>query len=157
MRETTVTLRILGMTCTMCALTIERQLLGQRGVATATVNFALGQATIKYDANTVASKQLVQAIRDVGYDVDIERAELEVVGIVCASCVMAIETALKEIPGVIDQSVNPVTAKAVIDYDPSIVTVDKLIQTIRNTGYDVTEVPETAETARLDRERVSRT
>jgi Cu+-exporting ATPase len=156
MRETTVTLRILGMTCTMCALTIERQLLGQRGVATATVNFALGQATIKYDADTVASKQLVQAIRDVGYDVDIERAELEVVGIVCASCVMAIETALKEIPGVIDQSVNPVTAKAVIDYDPSIVTVDKLIQTIRNTGYDVTEVPETAETARLDRERASR-
>ena len=144
------------MTCTMCALTIERQLLGQRGVATATVNFALGQATIKYDADTVASKQLVQAIRDVGYDVDTERAELEVVGIVCASCVMAIETALKEIPGVIDQSVNPVTAKAVIDYDPSIVTVDKLIQTIRNTGYDVTEVPETAETARLDRERASR-
>ncbi|MGZ4846897.1 MAG: heavy metal translocating P-type ATPase [Halobacteriota archaeon] len=156
MRETTVTLRILGMTCTMCALTIERQLLGQRGVATATVNFALGQATITYDADTVAPKQLVQAIRDVGYDVDTERAELEVVGIVCASCVMAIETALKEIPGVIDQSVNPVTAKAVIDYDPSIVTVDKLIQTIRNTGYEVAEVPETAETARLDRERASR-
>jgi Cu+-exporting ATPase len=156
MRETTVTLRILGMTCTMCALTIERQLLSQRGVATATVNFALGQATITYDADTVVPKQLVQAIRDVGYDVDTERAELEVVGIVCASCVMAIETALKEIPGVIDQSVNPVTAKAVIDYDPSVVTVDKLIQTIRNTGYDVTEVPETAETARLDRERASR-
>jgi len=156
MRETTVTLRILGMTCTMCALTIERQLLSQRAVATATVNFALGQATITYDADTVVPKQLVQAIRDVGYDVDTERAELEVVGIVCASCVMAIETALKEIPGVIDQSVNPVTAKAVIDYDPSVVTVDKLIQTIRNTGYDVTEVPETAETARLDRERASR-
>ena len=156
MRETTVTLRILGMTCTMCALTIERQLLSQRGVATATVNFALGQATITYDADTVVPKQLVQAIRDVGYDVDTERAELEVVGIVCASCVMAIETALKEIPGVIDQSVNPVTAKAVIDYDPSVVTVDKLIQTIRNTGYDVTEVPETAETARIDRERASR-
>jgi len=76
----------------------------------------------------------VQAIRDVGYGVDTERAELEVVGIVCAPCVMAIETALKEIPGVIDESVNAVTAKAVIDYDPSIVTVDKLIQTIRNTG-----------------------
>jgi Cu+-exporting ATPase len=156
MRETTVTLRILGMTCTMCALTIERQLLGQRGVASATVNFALGQATITYDADTVAPKQLVQAIRDVGYDVDTDRAELEVVGIVCASCVMAIEAALKEIPGVIDESVNPVTAKAVIDYDPSIVTVDKLIQIIRNTGYDVTEVPQIAETARLDRERASR-
>ncbi|MGB9372296.1 MAG: cation transporter, partial [Halobacteriota archaeon] len=94
------------MTCTMCGLTIERQLLGQRGVASATVNFALGQATITYDADMVAPKQLVQAIRDVGYDVDTERAELEVVGIVCASCVMAIETALQEIQGVIDESVN---------------------------------------------------
>jgi Cu+-exporting ATPase len=156
MRETTITLRILGMTCTMCALTIEKQLSEQRGVKDATVNFALEQATITYDADAVAPKQLVQAIRDVGYDVDTERAELEVVGIVCVSCVTAIETALKEIPGVIDESVNPVTAKAVVDYDPSSVTVEKLIQTIQNTGYEVAEIPRTTETVRLDRERASR-
>jgi Cu+-exporting ATPase len=140
----------------MCALTIEKQLLEQRGVASASVNFAPGQATITYDADTVAPKQLVQAIRDVGYDIDTERTELEIAGIVCVSCVTAIEKALKEIPGVINESVNPVTAKALIDYDPSTVTVHKLIQTIRNTGYDVTEVPQTAETSRLDGERASR-
>jgi len=156
MHKSTVTLRILGMTCTMCALTIEKQLRDQRGVASATVNFALGQATVTFDADTVAPKQLVQAIRDVGYDVDTARVELEVVGIVCASCVMAIEKALNDVPGIIEASVNPVTAKAVIDYDPSTATVDKLIQTIRATGYDVAEVPQAAETTRLDRERASR-
>ena len=157
MRETTVTFKILGMTCTMCALTIEKQLSEQQGVVRATVNFALGQATITYNPDTIAPKQLVQVIKGVGYDVDLERVELEVVGIVCVSCVTAIENALKEVPGVIDQSINPVTAKAVVDYDPSIVTVDTLIQTIRNTGYDVAEVPPAGrETARLDREQASR-
>ena len=157
MRETTVTFKILGMTCTMCALTIEKQLSEQQGVVRATVNFALGQAMITYNPDTIAPKQLVQAIKGVGYDVDLERVELEVVGIVCVSCVTAIENALKEVPGVIDQSINPVTAKAVVDYDPSIVTVDTLIQTIRNTGYDVAEVPPAGrETARLDREQASR-
>ncbi|MGZ4862613.1 MAG: heavy-metal-associated domain-containing protein, partial [Halobacteriota archaeon] len=53
MRETTLTFKILGMTCTMCALTIEKQLLDQRGVVSATVNFALGQATITYDLDKI--------------------------------------------------------------------------------------------------------
>ena len=157
MRERTVTFRILGMTCTMCALAIEKQLSDQRGVTDASVNFALGQAKISYDPTTITPKQLVQSIRDVGYNVDSQRVELEVVGIVCASCVMAIENALKEVPGVIDQSINVVTAKAVVDYDPSVVTIDTLVKTIRNTGYEVAETPTIGvETTRLDREQASR-
>src|SRR5660397_216607 len=157
MRERTVTFRILGMTCTMCALAIEKQLSDQRGVTDASVNFALGQAKISYDPDTITPKQLVQSIRDVGYNVDSQRVELEVVGIVCASCVMAIENVLKEVPGVIDQSINVVTAKAVVDYDPSVVTIDTLVKTIRNTGYEVAETPTIGvETTRLDREQASR-
>src|SRR5665811_658025 len=70
---------------------------------------------------------------------------------------MAIENALKEVPGVIDQSINVVTAKAVVDYDPSVVTIDTLVKTIRNTGYEVAETPTIGvETTRLDREQASR-
>jgi P-type Cu+ transporter len=157
MAETTITFKVLGMTCTMCALTIEKQLLGQEGVTKATVNFALAQATVTYDPGKIAPKQLAQAIRDVGYDIDIERTELDIAGIMCVACITAIENALKDVPGVIDVSINPVTAKAVIDYDPSVVTVDTIIQTIRNTGYDVIEVPPIeAEAVRVDRERVFR-
>jgi Cu+-exporting ATPase len=41
MAGTTITFKIFGMTCTMCALTIEKQLSDQEGVTRATVNFAL--------------------------------------------------------------------------------------------------------------------
>lgn len=141
MAATTITFKVLGMTCTMCALAIEKQLSDQEGVTHANVNFALGQATVTYEPKSVRPKQLVQAIHDVGYDVAIERAELEIAGIVCVSCVNTIENALKELPGVIDESVNPVTAQAIIDYDPSVVTLETIIRTIRSTGYDVSEIP----------------
>ena len=46
------------------------------------------------------------------------------------------------------------SAKAVIDYDPSLVTVNTITQTIRNTGYDVIEVPPVeSKPLRVDRER----
>ncbi|MGZ4902007.1 MAG: copper ion binding protein, partial [Halobacteriota archaeon] len=154
MADTTITFKVLGMTCTMCALTIEKQLSDQEGVVRANVNFALGQATITYDPQRIAPKQLAQAIREVGYDVDIERAELEIAGIMCTSCIIAIENDLKKLTGVIDESINPVTAQAVIDYDPSVVTLETIIQTIRNTGYDVIEVPPVgAEAELIDREK----
>ena len=157
MAETTITFKVLGMTCTMCALTIEKQLSDQEGVTSANVNFALGHATVTYDPKRIAPKQLAQAIRDVGYDVDIERAKLEIAGIVCVACITAIENALKEVPGVIDESINPVSAQAVIDYDPSVVTLEKIIQTIRSTGYNVMDVPPVeAEAELVDREKAFR-
>ena len=157
MAETTIAFKVLGMTCTMCALTIEKQLSDQEGVTSANVNFALGNATVTYDPKRTAPKQLVQAIRAVGYDVDIERTELEIAGIVCVACITTIENALKDVPGVIDESINPVTAQAVIDYDPSVVTLEKIIQTIRSTGYDVMEVPPFgAEAELVDREKAFR-
>ena len=141
----------------MCALAIERQLSDQEGVTSANVNFALGNATVTYDPKRIPPKQLVQAIRDVGYDVDIERAELEIAGIICVACITAIENALNEVPGVIDESINPVSAQAVIDYDPSVVTLEKIIQTIRSTGYDVMDVPPFGTEAELvDREKAFR-
>ncbi|MGZ4848952.1 MAG: heavy metal translocating P-type ATPase [Halobacteriota archaeon] len=158
MTEATVTFKVLGMTCTMCSLAIEKQLSDQEGVTHANVNFALGQATVTYDPRIISPKQLVQAIRDVGYDADIARAELEIAGIVCVSCVNTIEGALKELPGVIDQSINSVTAHAIIDYDPSVVSLETIIQTIRSTGYDVVEIPPMgAETELVDRERAFQT
>ena len=91
MAETTISFKVLGMTCTMCALTIEKQLSDQVGVMRAAVNFALAHATVTYDPDKIAPKQLAQAIRDVGYNVDIERTELDIAGIMCVACITAIE------------------------------------------------------------------
>lgn len=58
MAETTITFKVLGMTCTMCALTIEKELSDQEGVTSANVNFALGRAIIKGTRDLEAAKSI---------------------------------------------------------------------------------------------------
>jgi Cu+-exporting ATPase len=56
-------------------------------------------------------------------------------GMHCASCVLIIEKSLKNIEGVSDASVNLVTEKAVVEYDSSKTTDEKIISAVANVGY----------------------
>jgi Cu+-exporting ATPase len=64
-----VTLPLTGMTCAACARTIERTLQKVDGVAEASVNFATGRAEVRFDPAVTDVPHLVDAVRDVGYDV----------------------------------------------------------------------------------------
>ena len=54
----------------------------------------------------------------------------------CAACVRRMENALKDIPGVGDASVNLATARATVEYDPAVVTVEGLRAVVVDAGYD---------------------
>ncbi len=64
-----VSLPVTGMTCAACAATIERALKRTDGVEAAGVNFATNRATIRFDPAVLDVPALVEAIRDVGYDI----------------------------------------------------------------------------------------
>lgn len=66
---------ITGMSCAGCASRIERGLSRLDGVESAVVNFATERATITYDSNKIRPADLIQAIRELGYDVMTEEAE----------------------------------------------------------------------------------
>jgi Cu+-exporting ATPase len=55
-----------GMTCASCAGRVEKSLNGLEGVE-ASVNFAMKQATVEYDAARTETVQLTDAIKKVGY------------------------------------------------------------------------------------------
>jgi Cu+-exporting ATPase len=61
--------KIVGMTCTSCAQTIEAALSRTEGVRNASVNFATETAYIDYDAVLTNENALEQVIKDTGYDV----------------------------------------------------------------------------------------
>jgi Cu+-exporting ATPase len=65
-----------------------------------------------------------------------------VTGMTCAACVARVQRALSAEPGVIDASVNLVTKSAAVQYNPSSVTPQRLIDAVRATGYDA-ELPST--------------
>ena len=53
-KTTKASIPITGMTCTNCAVTIEKGLAETPGVEHATVNFASEKASIEYDPNKVS-------------------------------------------------------------------------------------------------------
>ncbi|WP_240913609.1 heavy metal translocating P-type ATPase [Thermococcus sp. JdF3] len=76
---------------------------------------------------------------------------LKVNGMTCAMCVKTIEEALKDLPGVLEASVNLGTETARVSYDPSLVTIEDIRKTIEDVGYQFIGV-EGEETHDLERE-----
>jgi Cu+-exporting ATPase len=64
-----------------------------------------------------------------------EKATISIQGMHCASCVASIEKALKTLDGVIDAKVNFASNKAFVKYEPSKISLNKLHEIIRKTGY----------------------
>ncbi|OGC16893.1 copper-translocating P-type ATPase [candidate division WOR-1 bacterium RIFOXYA12_FULL_36_13] len=58
-------------------------------------------------------------------------------GMSCASCVSAIENALRSFKGVKTANVNFASEKAFIEYDPAITDIQKIKDVIKATGYNV--------------------
>ncbi len=64
-----------------------------------------------------------------------DKARIRILDMHCVSCAVNIEGALKKVDGVVDANVNYNTEEAFIEYDSSIVTNDKLHETIHSAGY----------------------
>ncbi|NJE04668.1 heavy metal translocating P-type ATPase [Thermococcus sp. M36] len=132
-----VNIKITGMSCASCAKTIELALKELEGVKDARVNLATETAFVKFDESVVSLSQIIKAIESVGYGVVREKrdAVIKIGGMTCASCVRTIETALKELPGVLDVRVNLATETANVTYDPTVVEMDDIKKTIEEFGY----------------------
>lgn len=76
-----------------------------------------------------------------------ERLTLSIEGMHCASCVARVEIALKNVPGVIDASVNFALESASVRYMPGQVTAEALAEAVRDVGYNVREEPQPADHA----------
>lgn len=59
--------KVNGMTCTNCALAIEKKLKGTAGVQNAAVNFASETVTVEFDPRLVNMSKIFEQVRDAGY------------------------------------------------------------------------------------------
>lgn len=60
-------LKVSGMTCANCALTIEKGVGKMAGVKAANVNFASEKLNLEFDPNVVSEKEIIAKIKDLGY------------------------------------------------------------------------------------------
>lgn len=63
------------------------------------------------------------------------QVQLKITGMSCSHCVKAVERALDEVQGVQARSVR--VGSAEVTYDPQQVSTDRLLEAIREEGYQV--------------------
>ena len=99
------------------------------------VNFGTDTAHVEFDPAKVSLPDLEKAVKEAGYDVVNQEVTIKVGGMMCATCVETIETALRELPGVVTATVNLGTEKAYVTYNPSLSTTADMKKAIEDAGY----------------------
>jgi Cu+-exporting ATPase len=138
-----IDLPITGMTCAACANRIERTLNKTPGVRKAGVNYATARATVEYDPSTTGLRQLMDRVKDVGYDI---AATAHVEFIVDDSArpsgsAAPLEHELERVPGVVEAGFNLATAQVRVEYVPGATDVRTIQRAIEGFGYRVRETP----------------
>nr|WP_319375287.1 heavy metal translocating P-type ATPase [uncultured Methanoregula sp.] len=128
-------IKISGMHCATCAATIEESLSQIPEVVAARVNFGTDTAHVEYLPEKITLGTLEKAVNDAGYTVINREVTIRVGGMMCATCVETIESALKELPGVAGVRVNLGTENAYVTYNPSLSDIPDFKRAIEDAGY----------------------
>jgi Cu+-exporting ATPase len=157
------TINITGMHCSSCVVTIENALKKTPGVLSAKVNFTNEKAYIEYEPAKISLDELHQVIAKTGYKTimpeKVQEAKgkatlnLKVIGMDNPHCLSTVEGALNSLSGIIKKELF-VNQKARIQFDSSVLSAEKIKQTIKAAGYTPIEEQEaTVDVERKARER----
>lgn len=132
---------IQGMTCAACAKAVERSAKKLPGVKEANVNFATEKLSLTYEPEQVKLEQVQEAISKAGYKAVLpsKTSNFKIQGMTCAACSKAVERVTRKIPGVQTSDVNLATERLKISYDPDMVTVAQIKDTVKKAGYKAVE------------------
>ena len=131
------------MTCASCVGRVEKVARAVPGVLQADVNLATESLQIQTGPG-FEPQALRQAILQAGYELPSQSLQLAIEGMTCASCVGRVEKALRQVPGVLDVSVNLATEAATVTMGQR-TDVQWLIAAVHKAGYQV-QLPQTAAT-----------
>ncbi len=102
----TAEIRIGGMHCAACALSIEDRVKALDGVSSAEVNLVSEKLRITFDPDGSSLKDVEAAIQKAGFIPIPMKTTLRIGGMTCAMCVQNVEKTISALPGVTSVSVN---------------------------------------------------
>ncbi|CAL5437411.1 unnamed protein product [Camellia sinensis] len=137
---------VIGMTCSACAGSVEKAVKRLPGIKEAVVDVLNNRAQVMFYPSFVNEETIRETIEDVGFQATLVEDEMnekstqvcriQIKGMTCTSCSTTVESALQLVPGVQKAQVALATEEAEICYDPKIVSYNKLIDVIENTGFE---------------------
>lgn len=160
-RMATTTVKVDGMTCGACTSSVEGVFKGVDGVGSVAVSLVMGRAVVVHDQNVLPPKKVAELIESRGFDASVlstemptgetddgEGAEdderkistttLAVEGMTCGACTSAVESGLKDVPGVKSVNVSLLSERAVVEHDASVITPQQIADIIEDRGFGAT-------------------
>ncbi|BAT97049.1 hypothetical protein LR48_Vigan11g142200 [Vigna angularis] len=137
----TVMFQLSDIKCASCVNSVEAVVGGLNGVKSVAVSPLDGRAAIKFDPKLVTVKQVKEGIEESGFGVgelheqDIAVCRVQIKGMACTSCSESVENALQMVEGVKKAIVGLALEEAKVHFDPNLTDVDKIIETIEDTGF----------------------
>ena len=125
-----------GMSCASCVLRVEKAIKAVPGVSAAAVNLATERASVQLSGGKAVFEGVANAIRNAGYEVESQKADLSIIGMTCASCVGRVENALLASPGILNATVNLATERATLTYAGGAATIKAAIAAVTKVGYE---------------------
>ena len=132
-----VPLKIGGMHCANCALTIQKKLSSLPGVEKADVSFASEKALVVFNPRKVDLRTIEKAVEEVGYEVVYEKVVVHVRGLRDQIDATKLEEKLSSVEGVRDVSVDHLTGRVYLRYNSALISLGDIKNVITSMGYDV--------------------
>ncbi|XP_076955286.1 copper-transporting ATPase RAN1-like [Bidens hawaiensis] len=147
---TRIQVRVTGMTCAACSNSVEAAINSLDGVLTASVALLQNKADVLFYSNLVNDDDIKNAIEDAGFEAEILQehpttkskshatlvGQFTIGGMTCAACVNSLEGILRKLPGVKRAIVALATSLGEVEYDPSIISKDEIVNAIEDAGFE---------------------
>ncbi|KAI8569487.1 hypothetical protein RHMOL_Rhmol02G0282800 [Rhododendron molle] len=144
--ESTALFSVVGMTCSACAGSVEKAVKRLPGIKQAVVDVLNNRAHVMFYPSFVNTETIRETIEDVGFQATLVEDEtnekstnvcrIQIKGMTCTSCSTTVESALQAVPGVQKAQVALATEEAEIRYDPKVVSYDKLLEAVEDSGFE---------------------
>ncbi|MBL7985266.1 MAG: cation transporter [Flavobacteriales bacterium] len=135
MNTPNITLPLLNVNSTHCALRIQQALQATAGVTDAKVDLGTQRATISSETPAKTVREAVAAVRQAGYDVSTERLHFNTTGITCAGCAKSAGIILDRIPGVLGAVIDQPNGTAEVEVVREMVSLDAMLAALKPAGY----------------------
>ncbi|XP_041027677.1 copper-transporting ATPase RAN1-like isoform X1 [Juglans microcarpa x Juglans regia] len=143
-----------GMTCAACSNSVEAALKSVNGVLMASVALLQNKADVVFDPMLVKDEDIKNAIEDAGFEAEILSepgtfgtkphgtllGQFTIGGMTCAACVNSVEGILRNLHGVKKAVVALATSLGEVEYDPTVISKDDIVNAIEDAGFEASLV-----------------
>jgi Cu+-exporting ATPase len=153
-----VVIGVEGMVCQSCVSNIQSNVGRMSGVEDISVSLADKNASVTFDGSLVSVAGLCAAIEDLGFEASCEqspsrepgasgeagegvrRCSMRIEGMTCHSCVSLVESAVRDLGGVVSMTVTLETKEGVVEYETGRVGEEEIRSAIEDTGFEVVSI-----------------